>query len=149
MKGTLVKNTFRLAALTIALIATGAAQARDTEHKLPIKDVIEGPEAAKFSNVKFYFGKQPAPAVEKSLGEFTTSQKTNAFNKTDEEACRWVMASALKRLAESAAQKGADAVINVRSNYNNIQFSSETEYECHAGGIMAGVALKAEFVKLK
>lgn len=140
-----------LSGLLLAGCALGSAQvlARDTAHMLPIKDVMEGPEIGKFNDVKFYFGKQATPKIDKNLGEFTTSQKTNAFNKSDEEACRWAMASALKRLNDSARQKGADAVINVRSNYQNVEMSSETEYECHAGGVIAGVALKAEFVKLK
>jgi hypothetical protein len=27
-------------------------------------------------------------------------------------------------------------------------FSSQTEFECHAGALMAGVALKGDFVKI-
>ena len=40
-----------------------------------------------------------------------------------------------------------DAVVNIESNYKNRQFSSETEFECGAGAIMAGVALKGTLVK--
>jgi hypothetical protein len=40
-----------------------------------------------------------------------------------------------------------DAVVNIESNYKNRQFSNETEFECGAGAIMAGVALKGTLVK--
>jgi hypothetical protein len=43
---------------------------------------------------------------------------------------------------------GANAVINIVSYYNKKVMSSATEFECHAGAIMAGVALKGNFVKI-
>jgi hypothetical protein len=35
------------------------------------------------------------------------------------------------------------------SNYKNVETASETEFECHDGAIMSGVALKGDFVKFK
>ena len=52
-------------------------------------------------------------------------------------------------LQKRAHSVGADAVVNIVSNYKNIENSSATEFECHEGNIMSGVALKREFVKLK
>ena len=40
-----------------------------------------------------------------------------------------------------------DAVVNIKSNYKHHEFSSSTEFECGAGNIIAGVALKADLVK--
>jgi hypothetical protein len=37
---------------------------------------------------------------------------------------------------------------NIVSYYNKKVMSSATEFECHAGAIMAGVALKGDFVKI-
>ena len=51
-------------------------------------------------------------------------------------------------LEQRAKELGANAVINIKSNYKKAEMSSETEYECHAGAIMAGVALKGDFVKI-
>jgi uncharacterized protein YbjQ (UPF0145 family) len=53
------------------------------------------------------------------------------------------------RLQQRAKELGADAVVNIVSNYKNEEMSSETEFECHDGAMMSGVALKGEFVKLK
>jgi len=41
-----------------------------------------------------YFGKQKTPAVEKSIGEWTSNKKTNATNKGDQEACEIAFVSA-------------------------------------------------------
>ncbi len=140
------------APITIALILVSLAWsssplARDTRHHFPISDVMDNPEyAAQLDGVSFYFGEQPHPAVVKTFGKDRTNKKTNAFNKSDEEACQWVMLSALKQLKLRADDLGANAVINIISNYKNDQKSSETEYTCGAGGLMAGVALIGEFV---
>ncbi|MGD8828201.1 MAG: excinuclease ABC subunit A [Gammaproteobacteria bacterium] len=99
------------------------------------------------STIRYYFGDQEHPAVAKNFGEYATNKKTNALNKEDEEACRWVFLSAMLELQERAHKLGADGVINIRSNYRNNEFSSKTRYECGAGFLMAGVALKADFVK--
>lgn len=131
----------------VVLSWSTAALARDTRHQFPISDVLDNPEyAAQVEGVRFYFGDQPHPTVIKTLGTDRTNKKTNAFNKSDEEACQWVMLSALKQLKHRADQLGANAVINIISNYKNEQKSSETEYTCGAGGLMAGVALIGEFV---
>lgn len=136
------------AALLVCLVAP--AQARDDRLLLPIEDAMSTPAARDLltTEVKFYFGDQSYPPVERKMGSAVTNKKTNAFNKTDKEACEWVFLTAMKQLQQKAKQLEADAVIGVHSYYKQVPFKSNTEYECHAGGIIAGVTLKAEFVKL-
>lgn len=139
--------------LLLILVSLAFAQpvlARDTLHRLPIADVLENPEyASRLQGVSFYFGDQPHPPVSKNFGEDRTNKKTNAFNKSDVEACQWVMLSALVQLKQRADQLGANAVINIKSNYKNNLTSSETEYTCGAGALMAGVALVGDFVVIE
>lgn len=145
-----MRTFFALSMLIVSLGWYTNLEARDTRHQFPIADVLGNPEwASQLEGVKFYFGEQSHPAVVRSFGEDRTNKKTNAFNKTDEEACRWVMLSALKQLKARADQLGANAVINIISNYKNNQKSSETEYTCGAGGLMAGVALIGQFVVIE
>lgn len=133
--------------ILMAVTASTPAFARDTLHHFPIADVLEDPEnAAQLEGVDFYFGDQPHPDVTREFGSDRTNKKTNAFNKSDEEACQWVMLSALLQLKQRANELGANAVINIRSNYRNNLTSSETEYVCGAGAIMSGVALVGDFV---
>jgi len=135
--------------LTLVLtILTTSAYARDDISKYPIAKLLESSKAKEaLLDIPLYFSTQKHKAVTKKYGEVSTNKKTNAFMKSDTEACEWVMLSALKALQERAVREGMDAVVNIESNYKNRQFSSETEFECGAGAIMAGVALKGTLVK--
>jgi len=134
---------------SLLVLSTGAT-ARDEHLSLPLKDALETPSAQSKldKGVKLYFGKQKHPKPVKTLGEWKTNKKTNAFNKSDKEACEWVFLSAALELQERARKEGGNAVINIRSNYKSHEKSSETEYTCGAGGLMAGVALKGNVVRL-
>jgi uncharacterized protein YbjQ (UPF0145 family) len=144
-------TTMRLACMLALVGAAAAAQARDTKLMLPLSAAMSDNDAQNRlgDSVKFYFGKQQAPAVLERLGTDQTSQKTNSFGKTPERSCNWAFLSAMLRLQQRARELGANAVINIVSNYKNAENSSETQFECHDGALMSGVALKGEFVKLK
>ncbi|WP_303978667.1 hypothetical protein [Dongia mobilis] len=135
--------------LSLTAIQAMPAAARDTRYELKIADVAADPRYAEAvpTGVTFYFADQPAPAGQ-NLGEFVTNRKTNSFGKQDEEACTWAMLSALKELGERALAEGGNAVVGVVSYYKKKPFSSATLYECHAGAIVAGVALKGMVVKV-
>jgi len=145
----MLRNKAVLTALGLVLMF-GATQsyARDDKSMRPVSDVLEKYEAKLNSDVALYFGDQSHPSVARKLGEFPTNKKTNGFNKSDSEACEWVMLSALLSLQERAVREGGDAVVNIRSYYKKDEVSSETEYECHNGAFVAGVALIGEVVKL-
>jgi hypothetical protein len=134
----------------LLLAAAGSAHANDRTVLLPIATPLSAFQAEGKQNgaIKFYFGDQAAPGKATVLDSSHTSQKTNAFGKSDASACNWVFQSALIQLQKHAQKVGANAIVNIRSNYNNLERSSSTEFECHAGAIMAGVALKADFVKI-
>jgi uncharacterized protein YbjQ (UPF0145 family) len=143
---------FSAVLLTIGVLLTApAVEARDTIYKLKIDEVLQNAEfKAKLGNdVRFYFGDKKMPGVQQNFGEIVTNKKTNSVGKPDEEACRWALLSALLALRERARKEGGNAVINIVSYYKKDAFSSATEYECHAGNIIVGVALKATIAKLK
>ncbi len=137
-----------IAGVSIAL--TLPVHARDTKHLLAISDGMAAGDAQEHLNgtVKFYFGNQNHPKVLAKLGTNFTNRKTNAFGKSDETACNWAFLSAMVQLEKHATELGANAVINIVSYYKKDVFSSQTEFECHAGALMAGVALKGDFVKI-
>ena len=90
----------------------------------------------------------PSAIVERH-GPATTNRKTNALNKSDEEACRWVLMSALVALQDAAKDRGANAVVDIVSNYKGREYASATRYECGAGTLMAGVALKGTYATVR
>ena len=135
-------------ALTLSIV--WPAQARDTKYLLPIAAALEVKDAKTRldGSVKFFFGNQETPKVLAKLGTDVTNLKTNAVGKSDEKACNWVFLSALLALEKRAKQLGANAVVNIVSFYKKEVMSSATEFECHAGAVIAGVALRGEFVKI-
>ena len=134
-----------LAALTVVSVA----HARDERLKMPIKDAMETAEAKDKlgSDIKFFFGADK-PKTSQTLGSFTSNKKTNFANKSDEEGCKIAFLSAMIALKERAIREGGNAVINIHSIYKNEKFESATEYECGAGKIMGGVALRGTVAKL-
>lgn len=145
-----MRNTILFLITLLIFIVSGIADARDSRHLFLISDAMSSLAAQEklTAGVKFYFGSQIHVSIKSKYGDDFTNKKTNAFNKDDKTACEWVFISAMIQLQERAQQLGADAVVNIHSFYKKIPFVSDTEYECHAGGIIAGVALKGTFVKL-
>jgi len=126
------------------------AYSRDTKHMLSIQDALA---SANFKEkldptISLYFGGQSHPKTVKSYGNFPTNKKTNSVNKSDEAACQWVFLSSLLALQARAKREGGNAVINIASYYKKNTFNSKTEFECHAGTFMSGVALTGEVVKI-
>jgi uncharacterized protein YbjQ (UPF0145 family) len=146
-----MKKTIAVAALlAVSLTASFSASAEDKMIKFPIAGAMAANDAQQRlgDTVKFYFADQPTPKVASKITSDKTSQRTNGFGKSSEKACNWVFLSAMLALQKRATEVGADAVVNIVSNFKDQEFASQTEFECADGAIMAGVALKGDFVKL-
>ena len=127
-----------------------SAQARDTRLELSLQELLSSQEARDAGidgSVRFYLAGQPVRVAQR-MGEDVTNKKTNAANKSDEQACRWVALSALKALQSGAQARGANAVVDIVSFYKRNEFRSSTNYECYAGTILAGVALKGTYARV-
>jgi hypothetical protein len=136
--------------VVLAGLAAEPASARNTRYALKISDVQNDPRYAPNvpSDVAFYFAGQSHPTPTKTFGQFVTNRKGNSVGRPDEDACRWTMISALKQLHDRALEEGGNAVINIVSYYRQQVFSSDTLYECHAGAVIAAVALRGDVVTL-
>lgn len=136
--------------IAISSCATGAF-ARDDIKDFSIAEALSSEQAKQIlgSDIKFYFGAQSHGAVTKKFGEFGTNKKTNGVGKTDRQACEWAFLSAMKTLRERAQREGANAVVNIRSNYRSNMTSSLDTFKCGSGAVMSGVALLGDVVQLK
>ncbi|SAK82938.1 excinuclease ATPase subunit [Caballeronia hypogeia] len=132
-----------------ACLLSSHAFARDSIERYSIDAALKSESGVIDSDVGLYFAGQQHPGVAKSFGVFATSKKTNAFGKTDEAACQHVLLSAMRELQARVRKEGGNAVINIKSNYRNVEQESATEFTCGAGAVIAGVALKGEVVTLK
>jgi hypothetical protein len=146
-----MKRRLMFAALiaSVATFAAAPASARNTVSTYPIDQALHSDSGKVGDDVALYFAGQSHPGVEKTMGEFSTNKKTNAFGRSDLDACQRVFLSAVLELQERARKEGGNAVINIKSNYKKDVLESATEYTCGAGAMVAGVALKGEVVKLR
>jgi len=138
-------------ALTLGLLTAGNAQARDTKLMLSIDEAMSSADFQEKldSTITFSFGGLPAgKSIGERHGNYTSNKKTNAFGKSDEAACRWAFLSALLSFQDRVRSEGGDAVVNLESYYKANPMISTSEYECHAGGVIAGVALRGDVVTL-
>lgn len=133
------------------LLLTSNAYSRDTQHILPIDSALTSPAAKSKldGSVRFYFAGDQVPAVSKTMMDVVSNRKTNAVGKADITACEWVFLSAMIALQDRAKLEGGNAVINITSYYKKNPLEAQGKYECHAGAIMAGVALKGQIVTLR
>ncbi len=135
--------------LIISTLLTGSAFARNDRINLDIKEAYKSLSIeSQLSGVQMFFGDQTYPGTDKEMSIIRTNRKTNAFNKSDRQACEWTFLSALLALKDSALSQGGNAVINIKSNYNNVEYSNPSEFQCGVGRIIAGVALIGQVVRL-
>lgn len=147
-----MKPVLCAAALTLcagALLASPAS-ARDTKYMLPLKEVLDMPEAKEKldDSFRFYLSGQKTPKVLERLDSGVSNRKTNSVGKRDKDSCRWAALSALIALQDTAKTKGANAVVDIVSYYKKNEVASPTDYECHAGAVVVGVALKGTYAKV-
>ncbi len=141
----------KLLALSLVSVTFATpALARDTVYKIKLAEVLSMPEAKSKldGSVKFYLAGAKTPRVIELRGSDVTNQKTSSIGKTDEFGCKWAALSALIALQESAKRQGANAVVDLVSFYKKQEFKSAREFECHAGSVIVGVALKGNYARV-
>ncbi|TMH43758.1 MAG: excinuclease ABC subunit A [Betaproteobacteria bacterium] len=107
-----VMGLLSLVALSIAI----PAAARDDRLKFPVDAALAKGQNYKEKldpQIKLYFGKPSKLKVAKTIGEWTSNKKTNAFNKSDQEACNIAFISAAVSLQDRAKREGGNAVITM------------------------------------
>jgi len=138
--------------MAMLVLTSTSVLARDDRLNFSIQQALGKGQSFKEKldpEIRLYFGGQKTPAVEKRIGEWTSNKKTNAANKSDQDACDIAFLSAAIALQQRARKEGGNAVINITSVYKKENVESATEYQCGAGTIMAGVALKGTVVTIK
>ncbi|QEZ44008.1 hypothetical protein [Cupriavidus oxalaticus] len=147
-----MKSALSAVAMTIcasALLSTPAL-ARDTKYMLPLQEVLDMPVAKEKldDSFRFYLSGQKTPKVLERFDSGVSNRKTNGVGKSDEDGCRWAALSALIALQDSAKAQGANAVVDIVSYYKKNEVASPTDYECHAGAVVVGVALKGTYARI-
>ncbi|MBE1159945.1 excinuclease [Dyella acidiphila] len=139
-----------LALIALLLAVPGLSMAADKIVHFPYQDAIDAAtKAGKLDGtVKFYFAGNTPNGQVTVLDEMTINRKTNAFGKQDRTTCDWVLQSVLIALQDSAKKAGANAVVDIVSDYDN-EYRDAQNYECHVGFLMSGVVLKGKLAKVQ
>jgi hypothetical protein len=136
--------------LLLSLIP-GLVFAGDTIAHYTLADAIaDATQSGKLDGtVKFYLaGNQPNGQVTVVEQGTEVNRKTNGFWKGSQKTCNWVMQSVLIELQDRAKKAGANAVVNMVSDYGN-PYSDPQKYECHVGFLMSGVIMKGDLAKVQ
>jgi len=126
-----------------------AVEARESISEFDVANGLKSPGQENLLDIGLFFGDKKHPKIDNTISKnVTTSKKTNAFGKSDEVACNRAFLSAIISLQKRASTSGGNAVINIRSNFKHNEYSSQSKFQCGAGNVIAGVALKGDIVKL-
>ena len=135
---------------SIVALAPMAAGARATFHDLDIKQAMDSDAGkSKLLGVPVHFAGQSYAKVASDMGVFTANRRTNAFNKSDEQACRIAFLSAVIALQSRDQKLDADAVVDIKSITKHRKLESAKQYRCAAGNVVANVVLTGRVVKFK
>ena len=133
---------------SILVLGPLAAGARETFHDLDIVEAMDSDVGkSKLLGVPVYFTGQSHAEIASDMGVFTANRRTNAFSKSDEQACRIAFLSAVIALQSRAQKLGGDAVVDIKSITKHRNLESATQYRCAAGNIVANVVLTGRVVK--
>lgn len=132
--------------MACVLLSTGCV--KNTKLMRPISESLTSERGREVVNpdVKMYFGKKSSK-YKKTIGTYTSNKTTNAFGKSNENACEWAFLSAIKSLQNRAVKEGGKAVVDIKSYYNQTPMVSKTDYECHILAPTARVALRGTVVR--
>ncbi|MET0181995.1 MAG: hypothetical protein ABW199_03820 [Caulobacterales bacterium] len=147
-----MKIKLAIIALAAAMAVTaGTADARRHERRpivpqtFPVAPVLADPEyTTLLAGVTFHFGAGGGGRV---IAPTSANHTASAFHKSDEVACSRALANSLIALHDAAIAQGGNAVVNIKSNYNDVLFNSTTEFQCGVGGPVARVSLTGTIVR--
>ena len=141
-----MKKQLLLAASALAML-TQVAHARTEVMTFPIQPVLQAQQFA--PGVALYFGNQAHPAVVSSLGEVTKSSHPARKTATEVEICNATLADALRQLASAAHDRGANAVINIKTWFHSTESNDENNYTCGVSGVSAALRVSGELVTIE
>jgi len=144
-------RTATLPLVVVLLMLGSPAAARDDAIHLSWSDLINSQEAREKldSGVRLYLAGAKTPRIVERLETDTVSKKTRSLGRNTLTSCARAALSALIAMQAEAKKRGANAVVDIFSYYDKSAFRSTTEYECHNGTMVTGVAFQGTYAKLR
>lgn len=133
-----MRKLYSILLLSALLLITNGCSSKGMQ-KLSIQDALADTRSNSTldSNIRLSFGDNG------SAGKlWTSNKKTNGVNKEIDEGCNRAFMSAIVALQDRAKKEGKTSVVDIHSYYKRKAFSSSTQFDCEAGAMMSGVALR-------
>lgn len=143
-----MKRTLPAIALLAIVSCASVVWARNTILDLPVAEARKSKLSGRLLDVPFFMAGEKHPNVARNIGDYSSNRRTNAFNKSDRNACHIAFLSAIIALQQRARAEGGNAVVDIRSVTRNQDLSNATRYRCAAGNVVANVALTGRIVTL-
>src|SRR5262249_52946781 len=141
-------RTLRWVLAAIVLSQAPTSSAGDTFHDVSVDAALKSPSASGLRKFPIFMAGQDHPPGDK-IEDSKSNRRTNAFGKSDEDACAIAFLSAIFALQDRALAVGGTAVVDITSVTKNDTLTSATEYRCVAGAMIANVALTGTIIKGK
>lgn len=126
------------------------AQGRNVELIVPIADALNATDITDRPTgaVKFFFAGEKTPKIIENRGSYFISPRTGAAGRTDQRACHEALLWTLVHLEKRAQAAGANAVVNIVSQYRNRELASTTEFACRVGSMIVMAPLRGDLVRI-
>jgi hypothetical protein len=147
MMGSKMK-VYRWIFAAILLVQGQASLAKDEFHDYSVEAALKSPTASGLRNIPIFMAGQNHPPGDR-VEDNRSNRRTNAFGKSDQDACDIAFLSAIFALQDRAMSVGGTAVVDIKSITKNQTLTSTTEYRCVAGAFVANVALTGTIIKSK
>lgn len=147
----MMKKAKQISLALAVLLAATAVQAREVKASmLSLEDTVQmGIREGKLDgSVRFYLSGAPVPQLaDQPLGEEYLHRRTSNIGKELVFACHWAALAGLMALQESAKKRGANAVVDLHSFYNEKAVKDPARFECNQTSYQTIVAFKGTYAR--
>ena len=141
-------KVYRWMLAALLLMAAQMSSAKDVFHDYSVEAALKSPQAGELRKIPIFMAGQNHPPGDK-IEDNKSNRRTNAFGKSDQDACNIAFLSAIFALQDRAMAVGGTAVVDIKSVTKNQDLTSATDYRCVSGAFVANVALTGTIIKTK
>jgi uncharacterized protein YbjQ (UPF0145 family) len=148
----IIRNPMKKETLTLcaaAIVSLTLAGCGTQIKSLPLQSAVPAATTTTGADVALYFGAQPHPQVVRKVGDASHSVRVASAAAGPDASCNKALADALDKLRGDARDKGANAVINVKTRFHETVSDSATEYTCGVSPSAAAIAVTGDLVVLQ
>ncbi|GAA5169994.1 hypothetical protein [Viridibacterium curvum] len=132
------------------LLMAPVVRAWDTPMQLPIEAALREEEARRLvsPDIQLFWGTQTQPETQARKGKDRSLARSRSLFRNKVRACNNALLNALLDLLDTARDRGANALIGLRTHGDGQTTDSPTHFRCDAGLVSAQVDLTGDIAIL-